>query len=120
MGCSLRQRSKPLKARVLWAAINISAAGAKKRRKRKGGGAVERTGLENRQRRKPLVGSNPTPSAKEKLQPLTLLLPVAVIPLRLFPEAAIQARIMRFQVGNDLKIVAPRLRQLDALDMHQA
>ena len=30
---------------------------------RKGARAVEWTGLENRQGRKPLVGSNPTPSA---------------------------------------------------------
>ena len=30
---------------------------------RRGGGAVHRTGLENRQRRKSFVGSNPTPSA---------------------------------------------------------
>jgi hypothetical protein len=30
---------------------------------RRGGRAVEGTGLENRQRREPLVGSNPTPSA---------------------------------------------------------
>jgi hypothetical protein len=33
-------------------------------RKRMGGRAVEGTGLENRQARKGLVGSNPTPSAK--------------------------------------------------------
>ena len=31
----------------------------------RGGRAVEGTGLENRQRRKSLVGSNPTPSATE-------------------------------------------------------
>jgi hypothetical protein len=31
---------------------------------RKGARAVEWTGLENRQGRKPLVGSNPTPSAR--------------------------------------------------------
>ena len=34
---------------------------------RKGGRAVKCTGLENRQRRKPLVGSNPTPSARSFL-----------------------------------------------------
>ena len=35
---------------------------------RRGGRAVEGTGLENRQRRQSLVGSNPTPSARNRLQ----------------------------------------------------
>src|SRR5262245_39626377 len=83
-----------------------------------GGRAVDCTGLENRQARKRFGGSNPSPSAK-KNSPYGLFFS-AVVLHRLFPEAAIQAGVVRLEVGYDLEIVAPRLRQLDALDVDQA
>jgi hypothetical protein len=45
-----------------------------------GGRAVEGTGLENRQGRKSLVGSNPTPSAKHLETNSVQLDPIRFIP----------------------------------------
>jgi hypothetical protein len=58
--CSLRPRKERFPREVTTATLEMLEG-----RVRRGGRAVEGTGLENRQRRKSLVGSNPTPSASE-------------------------------------------------------